>query len=65
MTQVRRPSGPYLMESAEGVAWVQRRRPARCVRIAMLPLSIPCAAIEGYFSEVAHILSAGPIELPA
>lgn len=67
MTHSGRPlHGPYLMEYDEGIAWVARRRPpSRAARILALPLVLPFVAIDGYFSEFAHLLSAGPIESPA
>ena len=55
----RQPAGPYLIESAPQYA--RRKACLRLQRFALLPVRIVCAAIEGYRSELRHMLDAGAI----
>lgn len=55
----RQPAGPYLIESAPQYA--RRKACLRLQRFALLPVRIVRAALEGYLSELRHMLDAGAI----
>lgn len=58
----RKPSGPYLIESAPHLRQYLAAKAAReIVKRILSPLSICSAAVAGYRSELHHILDADAI----
>lgn len=53
-------NGPYLSETPEFRAAVRNRR---LTAVLCLPVRVVCAAIEGYRSELRHMLDASAIYL--
>lgn len=57
----RKPNGPYLIESSPNY---RKRRACLAVRrMALIPVSILCAAITGYRDELHHMLDADAVYL--
>lgn len=57
----RKPAGPYLIESSPNY---RKRVVCLCLRrLALLPVSILCAAITGYRDELHHMLDADAVYL--
>lgn len=54
----RRPSGPYLIESSP--AYGKRRACLLLQRLALLPVTVVCAAVAGYREELRHMRDATP-----
>lgn len=57
----RKPAGPYLIESSPNYA--KRQACLRLRRMALLPLSILCAAVAGYQDELRHMIDADAVYL--
>lgn len=56
MSITRKPNGPYLIESSPNYA--KRRACLLLQRLAILPVTIFCAAIAGYRDELQHMRNA-------
>ena len=68
MNPVRRPDGPYLIESSPHYQKYLSAKSAReivekIMAPVMLPVKVISAAISGYREEMDHILAADPIYL--
>ena len=54
----RRPSGPYLIESSP--SYGKRRACLLLQRLALMPVTVVCAAVAGYRDELHHMRDATP-----
>ncbi len=57
----RKPTGPYLIESSPNYG--KRLAALRWQRLAILPVTIFCAAVAGYRDELNHMIDAPAIYL--
>lgn len=57
----RRPNGPWLIESSPD--YTKRMACLFLQRMALLPVTILCAAIDGYRNEQRHMMAAAAIDL--
>lgn len=57
----RKPRGPYLIESSPN--YELRMAALRWQRLAILPVTIFCAAVAGYRDELNHMIDAPAIYL--
>ena len=59
MTEItRRPDGPYLIESSQ--EYGKRRACLLLQRLALLPVTVVCAAVSGYRDELHQMRDATP-----
>jgi hypothetical protein len=57
----KKPAGPYLIQSSPH--YRKRLAALRWQRLALLPVTILCAAVAGYRDELQHVLDAPAIHL--